>query len=220
LVSQYDGAISYIDLHLAKLIAKIKKLGFYENSLIIITSDHGECFGERNLIEHPVSVYQDQVHVLLIIKYPYTRKKGVEHEVVSLVDLMPTIMDVARLEIPDGVEGESLLTLSSGKSRTVISESFPYDWQLNLHPRFQREERAIFSKQFKFINSTSGKRELYDLSDDPGEKVNLYKPDLAAANELGTELSRWLTQESEVASEPINLEKDTIDRLKSLGYVQ
>ena len=70
MVSQYDGGIAFIDFHLGKLIERLKSLGLYENSLIIITSDHGEVFGERGLLGHGVSVYEDLVYVPLIIKYP------------------------------------------------------------------------------------------------------------------------------------------------------
>ncbi|NIO20031.1 MAG: sulfatase-like hydrolase/transferase, partial [Candidatus Aenigmarchaeota archaeon] len=108
LLSQYDGAITYIDFHIAKLTERLKKLGKYQNSIIIITSDHGEAFGERDLIGHGVSVYQDQIHIPLIIKYPNSREKAIVNKLVSLVDLMPTLLTVLDYEIPARNQGQSL----------------------------------------------------------------------------------------------------------------
>ena len=220
LVSQYDGGIASLDFHLGKLIARLKELGLYENSLIIITSDHGEVFGERDLIEHGVSVYQDQVHIPLVIKYPNIRQKAVADEVVSSVDLFSTIVDILGYDIPKDVQGHSLLKGEPGKSKIVISESFPYGHMLNWHPRFNRVERAIFSWPYKFISSTAGKRELYDLSKDPDEEENLYKKDDGVSKELELKLDQWLKVVKEETGSPAKLDKGALDRLKALGYVQ
>jgi arylsulfatase A-like enzyme len=222
MVSQYDGGITYIDHHIGELLKKLKEFGFYEHSLIIITSDHGETFGERNFVGHIVSVYQDQVHVPLIIKYPMTGNEIIIWETVSIIDIMPTILDVLRYSIPQNVDGTSLLRLDSRKHRTIMTESFPSGWLFKLHPRFKRIERAIFSGRLKFISSTNGKRELYDLSIDPNEKINLYKAGHEIVQELVTRLSQWLDEEPEVQSKSSSVEIDTgtLERLKSLGYAK
>ena len=192
LISQYDGGINYIDFHIGKLISRLKELGLYDNTLIIITSDHGEAFGERNLMEHGVSVYQDQIYVPLIIKYPNHTDGSVINDLVSSIDIMPTILDVTGYEIPDDVQGVSLLKVESVRTRNIISESFPDRDLLNLDPRFHRIERAIFSWPYKFISSTAGEKELYDLSKDPSEKENLYQHGERISAELELQLSRWL----------------------------
>jgi arylsulfatase A-like enzyme len=192
LISQYDGGINYIDFHIGKLISRLKELGLYDNTLIIITSDHGEAFGERNLMEHGVSVYQDQIYVPLIIKYPNHTDGSVINDLVSSIDIMPTILDVTGYEIPDDVQGVSLLKVESVRTRNIISESFPDRDLLNLDPRFHRIERAIFSWPYKFISSTAGEKELYDLSKDPSEKENLYQHGERISAELELRLSRWL----------------------------
>jgi arylsulfatase A-like enzyme len=220
LISQYDGGIAYIDFHIGKLIERLKELGLYENSLIIITSDHGETFGERDLFKHGVSVYQDQIYVPLIIKYPKIKQGVVVHETVSLCDLMPTILDVLRFEIPGDIDWQSLLTPKQSRPREVISESFPHGYLLQWHPRFRRIERAIFSGQVKFIRSTGGKRELYDLSKDPKEKRNLYNSSGGAYKELEARLNEWLKETKEEFGSTPKLDKGTLDRLKSLGYIK
>jgi len=192
LISQYDGGINYIDFHIGELISRLKELGLYDDTLIIITSDHGEAFGEKNLMEHGVSVYQDQIYIPLIIKYPNNKDGSVINDPVSSVDIMPTILDVTGYEVPDAVQGVSLLKLGSVKTRSIISESFPDRDLLNLHPRFHRIERAIFSWPYKLISSTAGEKELYDLSKDPSEKENLYRHGERISAELELRLSRWL----------------------------
>src|SRR5205823_715239 len=78
LVSQYDGGLAYIDDRLRTLVSALKDRRIYDNTLIMITGDHGEAFGEKGLMEHAVaSVYQNQVHVPLIIKYPGQREGAV-----------------------------------------------------------------------------------------------------------------------------------------------
>lgn len=199
----------------------MKKLGLYENSLIIICSDHGEAFGERHLIGHGKSVYQDQIHVPLLIKYPNINKRCVVDKVVSVVDLMPTIFDVLGYELTDlEIQGSSLLRSESPDSLYVLSESFPPGWLFKIHQRFQRIERAVFSDSLKFISSTAGKKELYDLSTDKNEMQNLYKVDDTTSKQLEMKLNQWLEiTEGELESSP-KLDKDTLDRLKSLGYIQ
>src|SRR5262249_54906269 len=69
-ISQYDGALAYLDSQIGKLMVQLDRMGLYEDSLIILTGDHGEALGDRGLIGHGLSVYQDQVRVPLIVKYP------------------------------------------------------------------------------------------------------------------------------------------------------
>ena len=226
IVSQYDGGIAYEDFHIGQLLARLKEADLYDNSLIVVTSDHGEAFGERKHIEHGTSVYQDQVHVPLIIKYPLSSRKTVIDKYVSGVDLMPTVLDVLGYEIPGELQGVSLLRPENLDNRTVISESFPDRRKLILNKRFHRIERAIFSDSMKFISDTSGKQELYDLSKDPEEKKNIYRADDSTSEKLKAELNQWLKvvkeelpSQEESASRK-KTDKGALDRLKALGYIQ
>ena len=224
LLSQYDGGIAYIDFNIWKLIEQLKKLGLYENSIIVITSDHGEVFGKRNLFGHGVSVYQDQVHVPLIIKYPNTRKQRVVNEFVSSIDIMPTILNVLGCDIPKELPGQSLLKYEYGeygKARSVISESFPNAKLTKWFTGFDRVERAIFSGSYKLINSTAGKRELYDLSIDQNEEENLYNSaNDHISNELEEMLNQFVKKVHSEADSSIKVDKDTLEHLKALGYIQ
>ncbi|MBI3666423.1 MAG: sulfatase [Acidobacteria bacterium] len=206
-ISQYDGGIAYLDFHLGNLFRRLRELGLYDNSLIIITSDHGEAFGDRNVAGHGgISVYQDVAHIPLLIRYPHAGPKAVVEEPVSLVDILPTVLDV--------------LQPSSGGPRLVISECFPGLKLLNLHPRFRRVERALVAGSWKFIHSTTGKRELYDLSKDPNETRNLYSTGDGVSRELEARLNQWLETVPPENPSVHKLNKETLERLKSLGYIQ
>jgi arylsulfatase A-like enzyme len=216
LVSQYDGGIAYLDSQIMKLMERLKSLDLYDKSLIIVTSDHGEAFGEKNLIDHGHSVYQNQIHVPLIIKYPGMVQGKVVNELVSSVDIMPTILTMLGVKVPDGVQGQSLLSSAGDQKRIVLAESYPYALLLQRHSRFHRIQRAILSGSMKLIKSTNGEVELYNLAEDPNEETNLYGKN-AESRELEGLLDRWLRETGEAPNPKVD--KRTLERLKSLGYV-
>jgi arylsulfatase A-like enzyme len=217
LVAEYDGGIAYMDLQLARLISKLKELGVFENTVIVITSDHGEAFGARNLLEHGVSVYQNQVHVPLIIKYPNQHLPGVVDSLVSQVDVMPTVLAALGFEPPKGVQGEKLQEVDGGTRRFVVSESFGLAGGFNYRP--ERTERAIFSATMKYITSSDGKHELYDLFLDPEEQQNLFRPDDTRATALAARLNDWVKAVPDSAASSA-VDKDLVRRLRALGYAQ
>jgi len=219
-ISQYDGGIAYLDAQLGGLFARLKELALWDDSLIIVTSDHGEAFGERNVLGHAIFAYQNQVHVPLLIKYPGQTVQRVVQETVSGIDIFPTILEVARLPIPATAQGRSLLSLEPGTPRHVFTETFPSERLPDPVARFHTAERAIFEWPMKFIVSTGGKQELYDLSGDPNEERDLRPVEADVANSLGQELFAWVKTVSPVAASPGIVDKATRDRLKSLGYTR
>jgi arylsulfatase A-like enzyme len=92
-VSQYDGELRYIDDRLAELFGELRALGRYDNALIVVTSDHGELFGEHGRWGHGKEPVRALVHVPLVVKYPQNTRRGVEETPVSLVDVGPTMLD-------------------------------------------------------------------------------------------------------------------------------
>lgn len=220
LESQYDGAIAYVDAHVGELLARLKQLGLYERSLIIVTSDHGEAFGDRNLLEHGVSVYQDQVHVPLVVKFPNGRQGENVQAGVSSVDLLPTILDILGLPVLPGVHGRTLRSAAALKDRSVISESFPAPDLLDFGPRFHHVQRALFADVFKVVTSTSGKTELYDLRHDKNETRDLAPKDPQVAERLETALNEWVSRAGGRAGDAGTVDPQTLERLKALGYVR
>lgn len=221
LVSQYDGGIAYEDEEIGNLLARLRELGLYENSLIIITGDHGETFGEHGLMQHGVgSVYQNLIHVPLLIKYPSQHEGHQSDALVSQVDLMPTVLDVVGVAPPAGVQGRSLRLPRSEESDAVYSEAFPPPSASRLNPRLRGFRRSIFAGSWKLIMWTRGPSELYDLSADPDETHNLYRTDDPRAAALSNRLQKWAAPAPRKFDQPGKQDKSTVDKLKSLGYAQ
>ena len=226
MVSQYDGALAYLDDQVALLIDRLKTLDAYDNTLIIITSDHGEAFGRRDLIGHGVSVYQDQVHVPLLVKWPNSEEGRRVQELVSHVDLFPTVLDLLGREATGPSAGVSLLELTPGTARHVVSESYLNRSLARRHPRHDRLERALFVGDWKLVVSSKGKRELYALHQDPNEHHDLSREEPEEAAALMDLLEHWrashpdLLDDKRSADEKLEIDEETLERLRRLGYIQ
>jgi arylsulfatase A-like enzyme len=218
LIAAYDGGIAYLDQQLGILLDALRRAGVYENALIIVTSDHGEAFGEKSVMEHGTSVYQNQVHVPLLIKFPGQREPAEQNALVSGVDLYPTVMEAVGAPVGRYLAGVALQRASGRQSRAVFAELYP-EWDMwTTFPRFHRLQRAMFRDSWKFILSSEGDRELYDLSTDAGENRNLMGEQPEVAAQMEGLLSAWQRNLTPVNGPP-GIDKDTLDRLKSLGYV-
>ena len=156
LISQYDGGIAYIDQAIADLLAYLRDSGLYDQTLIAITSDHGEAFGDRDLMQHAVgSVYQDQVHIPLIVKYPGQREPYRSDALVSHVDLMPTLLAAAQCPLPAILQGRDLHS-PRGETDPVFTEARALGQQE--YPRLRGVRRAIFSGSWKLITRNARRR--------------------------------------------------------------
>jgi len=220
-ISQYDGAIAAEDENIALLINKLKELGVYDNTLIIVTSDHGEAFGERNLLQHGQGVvYEDLVHVPLIVKYPGQQAGRRSDELISQVDLMPLALALVGIPSSPGLQGSNLLELGNDPNRVVYSSATGLAGFARGSRRFKGTRRAIISGSLKLITWTEGPPELYDLASDPEEKYNLYTPGNTQAKELSLRLDEWVATLPHQRPSHSELDPATRERLKSLGYVQ
>jgi len=220
-ISQYDGGIAYEDEQIHDLMARLRDLGLFENTLIVITADHGEAFGEHDLIQHSTgSVYQGLVHVPLLIKYPHQHEARKSDPLVSEVDLMPTVLDVAGISLPFGLQGRSLYSPPAEDLETVYSESMASPSLVALNSKFRGSRCAMFVGPVKVITSTEGLPELYDLAADPNETHNLYRADDSRAKALADRLSTWEAAAPRQFEEPGKLDQSSLEKLRSLGYVQ
>ena len=131
LIKLYDAEIMYVDSHIGKLLRKLDELGIKDDTLIIITADHGEEFYEHGSFGHSETLYQEIIRVPLMIYYPKEFEPQRIEKRVSLVDVFPTILDTLQIEIPEDVEGISMLPLLKGKST--------YDREYTLSEVFGRE---------------------------------------------------------------------------------
>ena len=219
---RYDESIAYLDSEVGRLLDRLDQLGVFDDALVIVTSDHGEAFGERNLVEHAVSVHSDQVNVPLLIKYPRQTQARVDDRLASGVDILPTILDTIGLPIPSGLHGQSLAEPAT--ARPVISESYPSGVQIRWHSRFDRIERSLILGSHKLIHSTRASSQLYDVMADPFERDDLAGSLPLLVQEREAALARWVSSISTGAPEPTN-EVEEIDpelkaNLKALGYAE
>lgn len=218
ITSQYDGSLAFLDSEFRRLIDGLKKKGLYDSTLIVLTADHGEALGDRGMMEHAVSVYQDQVHVPLLVKYPGESNGAVITTPVSGIDIMPTILEAAGAEPMKKAQGRSLL--QPDPSRSILSESFRSGLLVRWSPKFDRVERSIVRGNWKWVESTAGKAELYDLGADPLEAKNLFPGGEAAGSELHQALAAMIATAPGDSAPAQRMDKQTMERLRSLGYVQ
>lgn len=214
----YDGEIAFADAQVGRLLAYLKANGIYRNTLIILTGDHGESLGEHGEKTHGFFIYNATLHVPVIIRLPGTPAAKLVTEIVSLADLMPTVLNVLKIEVPSQVQGLTLLPLMMDpkkppEARNLYAETFLPRLHFNWN-----ELRSVETEKYHFIDAP--KPELYDLSKDPGETQNLYLEKKAVADELRARLSRLIIQYSagQELAERTGLDPALMERLKSLGY--
>jgi len=222
IASGYDGAITYLDSQIRELIGSLRKRGLYENTLLMITSDHGEALGTRNQLGHGgVSVYQNEVNIPLLVKYPGVNPEARVNAEASQVDLLPTVLEAASIAEPAGLQGISLRKIEKDTSRFIVSVSYPEPWLSALNRQYARVEMAVIRGDEKLIESSLGKRELFDLSRDINEEHNLYKENDPGVLALSRMLQDWMRTVPPAASEKHgSIDSSTVERLKSLGYAQ
>ena len=215
-ISQYDGAVAFMDAEIERLVLGLKQRGLYDNTLIVITSDHGESLGDRNLLFHGLSAYQNQVHIPLLVKYPGRNEPKVVDTPVGHTDILPTLLEAAGIPLPAYLQGRSLRRPEA--PRTVISEAFPRPGFARF-PGFNTVRRAIYDGKFKFIESSAGTRELYDLDTDAIEVHDLCAEQSGRCEAMHRGLMAWTGAMPVQTGAPQKLDPDTLQRLKSLGYV-
>lgn len=192
-VSQYDGGIAYIDSQIGQLVDWLKREKQYDNTMIVVTGDHGESFGERGLFEHGNSVYANLLHVGLLVKYPHHAHAGVVNAPVSLIDILPTVLKSAGAPLPGGLQGMDLLDPAAvSEPRNLYSESFPCPVAHGPECPYGCVMRTVLSWPNKYIFSSNGKSGVYELSQDPDERHNLFGVFSPASLALASELNAWI----------------------------
>ncbi len=218
---QYDAGLVSLDRELGRLLDELKRGGYFDNTLLLITSDHGEAFFEHGFPEHGNSLYQPEIDSFLVIKAPPSLGPIQPSPLMQSVDLFPTIAEVLHEPLPGPTQG-----VAWGKGRDhVLSEMFcktcgaevqsAFAWP----EQFRRDLVAVTIGNLKLIRSTHGPDEVYDLSTDPAERQPLPNPDpafLRRAEEVIAERNKGLVKG--LTEHPHD--KQLMEKLRSLGYVQ
>jgi len=215
----YDAELRYVDEQAGDFLNFLHQRNLFSNSLVILLADHGESLGEHGEASHGYFIYQSTVRVPLIVHWPEGNAgfPAKIDEPVRLMDVAPTILEVAGVLVPPEFQGRSLMEyLRPGASptpRDIYSES------LTPHSHFGCSSlRALRTGRYKYIEAP--KPELYDLATDPGERRNIYSQRssvaLAEKEKLASLRARFRRQSplQKMAFDP-----GTLARLRSLGYV-
>src|SRR6267378_2811988 len=212
----YDGEIAYADSALGHFLAYLKKQGWYDGALIVVVGDHGEGLGEHHEDTHGIFLYDSTTHVPLIVKLAAGRERSkVVEAQVRTTDIMPTILELTGLPIPQKLDGASLAPLFAGAeatSRTVFGQT-DYPLRFGWAPL-----RSVRTEAFKFIEAP--KPELYDLRSDSRELQNKYEPwneEVQKARKMLVELTP--ASPTPAHTSPTSVPASTIDELHALGYL-
>jgi arylsulfatase A-like enzyme len=228
-VSLYDCEILHNDYHFGQFISFLKKNGLYENSIIVFTADHGEQFLEHGGLAHGSSIYNEEIHIPLIVRFPNGEFAGLQTDLpVSEVDIFPTILDHLGMTIPpetDGIAIHKLLKKNNIKRTIFIKE---YLDGKNMVGFIKSSDQIKHVVSYKGADYTDfGRYEIYDMKNDFSEKNNLFdSKDLFLHRSIKFQSDLILTQmeakafKKEKAVDYDKLNPKTIEILKALGYIK
>jgi len=226
-IALYDAEIYFVDLNLRRLLEALEASGNAEHTMVVLTADHGQGLGEHGWWAHRL-LYQEQIHIPLIVKVPGGQSGATVKQLVRSVDIFPTVLQTLGLEIPPGIDGEDLLELVGGnaaKPRRAYADALNlYDLNSRLVQKRRPNDDLLYSLieyPWKLIYRSlhPDESELYDLESDPDEAVNLY----ASESERAKRLVGDLRELGGFVSRPFGTgegDRDALERLRALGYVE
>lgn len=232
IVALYDGEIRYTDrAFFGPLLDGLRRLGLYDNTMIILTADHGEAFYEHGMWLHEVQLYNELTHIPLMIKFPRSRHAGVRiMDNVRITDIMPTILAELKYDFSHWEkDGRDLAPLISGRRdpirlcfADVLGDQEPARVSV-----IRENKKMIFNQGFhrKEVGSPylPPEMELYDFSSDPWEKQNLADIDPRTTRKLMDSIREYLRVDAARRAQrgtSLTLDQDLINRLRALGYIQ
>jgi arylsulfatase A-like enzyme len=221
----YVGEIAYLDDHFGRLIAKLEALGLYDESVIALVADHGEEFQEHGGYWHGLTLYDEQIHVPLLVKWSKSAPAAppdARGEPARLIDVAPTLLARAGVAVPPAMQGVDLAVLPEARApgdRIVFAEESHGGNVL----------RAVRTGRWKWIEANAGnprglpKQALFEVELDPGEQVNVVEREPGTAAELARQASDYEARAkagivgSAVAAQ---VSPEECAQLKQLGYVE
>ncbi len=218
IISLYDGELRWTDLHLGHLFDSLRHLGILDKTIIVIVGDHGEEFFEHGGKGHRNTLYNEVIHVPIILRLPKTPAPQVLKAPVSTVDIVPTLLDLLGIKPPGKFDGRSLVPLMKQPSMEMANQP----------------DRAIYAELSDFLSclikgrwkiiydSKANSWELYDIVNDFNETTNLAEAMPDTLSVLKTSLLKWLKSQEQLHPQRsrARYNPETRRQLKALGYVQ
>lgn len=207
IIAQYDGEIKYVDDAIGEILEMLKGWGLEEDTLLILTSDHGENLTEHNFFFDHQGLYEPVLHIPLIIrfgeKFSHKRIEGI----VQHIDITPTILDILNIKVELEFDGRSFLPLVKGeieKANDVVV-STECTWRAGIAIR--KGDWKLIKTIDQGLYSTSSK-ELYNLKRDPQEMENLYGIEREIGNEIELALCNWLEKKLGNKPDPLRIQAE------------
>jgi choline-sulfatase len=211
--SPYDGEIAFADSALGALIGSLERLGVRSSTIVAVIGDHGESLGDHHEATHGMFLYEPAMRVPALLSWPARLPAGMRvAPLVRAIDLAPTLMELAGVPRLEGIDGESLMPLVRGGTRSSISaygETYFPELFMNWSPL-----RSIRDDRWKFIEAPEP--ELYDLTKDPGELTNLATREPARTAALRQALAAFTSANVDRTA---TMDRETLQKLAALGYL-
>jgi len=221
----YDGEIAYADASVGKLFRELKARGLYDGSVIAVMADHGEALGAHGEDTHGVFLYDETIHVPLVIKLPQATTQEKLDNRVELVDVMPTLLQAVGVAVPAEVQGESLLPIMQAQAgettgavdawrdRPAYAQAdyahLAYGWSA---------EKALRTGKYLYVEAP--RRELYDQLADPKAEHNLAPTSKAVADTLAAKTEEFHQKTTNKRELPKTVvDQSAQEKLAALGYV-
>ena len=215
----YGGEVAYTDFALGNLLIFLKKSGVEQDTLIVVTADHGEGLGDHKERTHGLFAYNSTLHIPLIFYQPqiFREPKAIGQRV-RHIDIVPTILDILNIKIPKEVQGRSLVPLIKNPRKGRVNDSYFEALTPNLN-RNLAPLKGILSEQFKYIELPI--EELYEVDSDYHEENNLAEGERSVVGKLNkrlrTLISKYSTKESREIRR-VREDAETLKKLRALGY--
>ena len=217
----YDGEIAYADACVGKLLDALRQHGLYDETMIAVMADHGESLGAHGESTHGVFLYDETLHVPLLIKLPLNRWAGRRSETrAGLVDVAPTLLAAAGLTPPPEMQGQSLLEfVQAPDTKSAASPDRPAYAETDYpHRAFGWSAlRALRSGKYLFVQAPE--RELYNQASDPAELHNLAGSSKAVTDTLASQLADFRSKTSQTLVDLGKPDPEKLQKLQALGYV-
>lgn len=212
----YDGEIRCMDHFFGMFLDYLRGNDLYDNSMIIVTADHGELFGDfgdHGKYGHGKYLYQGEISIPLFIKYPKGEISPGKSDIrIQLTDILPLICNRLSIPAPHGIQGHAPPDIN----HPIISETY--------YPKSEKNDgawRAIFEGNYKFLWNEEGKHQLFDLGNDPGENDNLVEKETKIAKQMLMNMEQYLAALPKPLPSPSEqqIDEETKKALQSLGYI-
>jgi arylsulfatase A-like enzyme len=234
LTALYQNDVNYVDSVIGGIIQDFRERNLLDNTLVIFTSDHGEHFGDHELMSHELSLYDVLLRVPLILRFPHRNHSGTRiKETVQMIDIFPSILHYIKSDAKLDLQGFSLLPdfferkdhsyvfseYNNLRAADKMKRRFP---DLPDSPVWRKKVlKSVRSLDWKFIWASDGARELYSIANDPYEKDNLAQSQPEQVKKMQDILAKWTTSfKPSRFYKNEEISREALDELRALGYVQ